>query len=844
MSYPKVTLHYLFLSVILIVAGVGLYWGWRTFWFLTDDAYIFFRYISSSVLGYGYTWNLPPFRPVEGYTSFLWVVLLEVVWRITGVQPPESANAVSLFFAYGTTLLSIAMLLKVKLQPALNKMRLPLTLFALVGILTNRTYLTWTSSGLETALFNFLFTLWIFIGLFVHSATRRWSFSIILVSVLAALTRPDGLLLVATSILLTIFKLYVQFRSTGFSPRFFLPFTPLLALIAHFTWRRLYYGEWLPNTYAAKYVTAWPESGLRYWFSFTMEYALWFWLLLVLIFIVLGARQLFVSMRTWRITEWLTPATFGSKGVVQAGIIGTLLAHFFYYTFIIGGDYFEYRVYSHLIVLIFVSTIWLMNALRFKAIKALIFLNLFVFCSLPIPWMHWMLTHSLTTREQTFSLTMPVAPQFPAIVRPYVDLFDGAQSWLIAHGVCNRHQEHKVFALERADLYPDRERGLLLSPDAHPVFVAGAVGVISWRFPTVNIIDWLGLNDYVIARNPIDPTHTRYMAHDRFPPVGYAKCFQPNLKMIADNKFVIAQRETDAITTIQDCEDHAWSPRIEHPPDTEDSNTDNLNILLPAAADFEAYLWNVWPTDPSYIFFVPPTQKGIQALDPLRRAFTNYNGLGCMVLPSPNMAADVQNVPHYMFTFLSPQNRPPLSNVQALFPWTEIVTERYITEPFAYNLGYAAPIEENIEVIPDSPVWATWTNGVILQGYDLPQDTYAPGETIYLTLYYLTQAPLLDTDFNFFVHLSDAADLSASVLIGQDDGEICRGLYPSRFWQPGTIIANKVAVSLPVEMLPGEYQLRTGFYSWQTSARLHVVDVESVNGEEAVDVVTVRVQTR
>ena len=62
--------------MLFLIALGGLLIGWQTFWFLCDDAYIAFRYVSNSQFGWGYTWNPPPFRPVEGYTSFLWVVLL------------------------------------------------------------------------------------------------------------------------------------------------------------------------------------------------------------------------------------------------------------------------------------------------------------------------------------------------------------------------------------------------------------------------------------------------------------------------------------------------------------------------------------------------------------------------------------------------------------------------------------------------------------------------------------------------------------------------------------------------------------------------------------------------
>ena len=50
---------------ILTAAAIVLYLCWKKFWFLTDDALIAFRYVSNSILDRGYTWNPPPFRPLE-----------------------------------------------------------------------------------------------------------------------------------------------------------------------------------------------------------------------------------------------------------------------------------------------------------------------------------------------------------------------------------------------------------------------------------------------------------------------------------------------------------------------------------------------------------------------------------------------------------------------------------------------------------------------------------------------------------------------------------------------------------------------------------------------------------
>ncbi|MFO1523727.1 MAG: hypothetical protein U1G05_17200 [Kiritimatiellia bacterium] len=79
---------------------------------MTDDAYIAFRYIGNAHLGFGYVWNPPPFQPVEGYTSFLWVALLDLVWRLTGIEPPASANWISLGFSLGSLALAGGMALR------------------------------------------------------------------------------------------------------------------------------------------------------------------------------------------------------------------------------------------------------------------------------------------------------------------------------------------------------------------------------------------------------------------------------------------------------------------------------------------------------------------------------------------------------------------------------------------------------------------------------------------------------------------------------------------------------------------------------------------------------------
>src|SRR5262249_47854072 len=184
--------------ILLGLALVGSVGGWLTFHFLTDDAYIAFRYASNSLAGRGLVWNPPPFRPVEGYTSLLWVLLLRAVWSWTGIEPPESSTVISLVFGGGTLVLGYRFLMRMRLPAALERERLSLLAVLLLGALSNRTFLAWLSSGLETAMFNFLL-IWFTYEALAPAPSRNspsWVVRLSTAAGLAALARPDGVLAV------------------------------------------------------------------------------------------------------------------------------------------------------------------------------------------------------------------------------------------------------------------------------------------------------------------------------------------------------------------------------------------------------------------------------------------------------------------------------------------------------------------------------------------------------------------------------------------------------------------------------------------------------------------------
>ncbi len=524
--------------------------GWRVLLFLTDDAFIAFRYVGNRMLGHGWVWNAAPFQPVEGYTSFLWALLLEAVWRVTGIEPPQSANGLSLVFGLGTLLLAARMLFGVRLGPALAPVRRPLLALALLGIVTNRTWLTWLSSGLETALFNFCLTAWVFfawrVGREAARAGGRTSARSVagLASAAAAtaLARPDGLLFAAATVAIGGVVLWRQAGSGARGgaaagraiARTRVALLPLFIVPAHLFFRRAIYGEWLPNTYWAKYTSPWAESGVRYLASFVVEYAFWVW----------GALALAWAIG-WTMRRPRRPfvATLTAHAIPIL-VVATVVAHAAYYTFRIGGDHFEFRVYSQLVPLLFVSAVWLtahVERLAASGRAAIGVLAISVVLSWPIPWVHWNATRSLTTREETQVMIVPIASRFPPVVRIPVGWWDGWQEWLIRHHVGMRRRGHQVFCEGQLAFWPTREEGARIGWEQRAVLAAPTVGVPGWVLPEVAIIDLFGLNDRVIARSPAKTDGERLMAHERTAPPGYVAAFRPNV-FVNGGRIVVAPR--------------------------------------------------------------------------------------------------------------------------------------------------------------------------------------------------------------------------------------------------------------------------------------------------------------
>ncbi len=211
---------------------------------LVDDAFISFRYAANLAQGAGLVFNSG--ERVEGYTNFLWTVLLAAGIRC-GIAPDLLAVALSVLAAAATVLLLARLL-----RPSPRADTLGACGALLYAAMGSQARLA--VSGLETVFFVFLLVL-------------AWDLAIArgrpgpaaLAFAAAALTRPEGALYWALTLAwyATCGPRHRAGGQAGAPPSRWrgaaalsVPFLVLFG--AYFLWRFRYYGELLPNTFYAK----------------------------------------------------------------------------------------------------------------------------------------------------------------------------------------------------------------------------------------------------------------------------------------------------------------------------------------------------------------------------------------------------------------------------------------------------------------------------------------------------------------------------------------------------------------------------------------------------------------
>lgn len=230
------------LTVTVVLAiGSSLLWD-----FTADDSFITYRYSENLGRGFGLRWN-PNEEPVEGYTTFLWVVILSIA-HVLGSEIVLFSKLVGFFAICGTVLISMRLLQEIgRGDGLLNPLSCVVPALFLSIYPESSVHAV---SGMETALFTVLLSLYLlaFCRLTSSFSPMRGVW-LALVGLLVGLTRPEGNLVIVISVFAALI-LGKQFRRVGF-------ILPVLLIYvvpgaAYFVLRAAYFGHLLPAAFYIK----------------------------------------------------------------------------------------------------------------------------------------------------------------------------------------------------------------------------------------------------------------------------------------------------------------------------------------------------------------------------------------------------------------------------------------------------------------------------------------------------------------------------------------------------------------------------------------------------------------
>lgn len=314
---------------ILIAALLLMAWADR---FIQDDAFISFQYARNLAEGRGLVWNQS--ERVEGYTNFLWTVLMAVPLKL-GWDPVEFSMRVGMGCLLGVLFLTWRLSARCLLTRGQS-------MLMLLVLGTNGSFSAWATGGLETMLQTLIATGLVFgAAKIVEGAWPPRGAALVLLSLLAAcglLVRLDTAVFVAVAgaaVLLTIARR--PSRPIERVGRIALLVGPAALIVgAWLAWKYAYYGAILPNTFYAK---VGMKASLKYGLFYVYIFFLSYWLVW-LPFLMLPATARVITGR---------PAL---------RLVAVAAAAWLLYVIFVGGDFMEFRFIVPAIPLLAILVVW------------------------------------------------------------------------------------------------------------------------------------------------------------------------------------------------------------------------------------------------------------------------------------------------------------------------------------------------------------------------------------------------------------------------------------------------------------------------------------------------------
>lgn len=306
-----------FIWFILIAAFIyGLYQAISLAW-VSDDAFISFRYAQNLLNGDGLVFNAG--EKVEGYTNFLWTMIIAGGLYL-GFEPILLTHILGITFYIATILLMIYLSYSLSKDLSFGgKIIFPV---AAMALLFHYDYHVFATSGLETSFATGLITLGFVI--LISGKTRLSHLFAGVVLVAAVLARPDAMIFYLMSLP------YIFLKDKKPTANILMYLSPLLVIyVPYWIVRFSYYGYPFPNTYYAKSAyLSWYSQGFEYLWLYVKTYYILFLIPIILI----------ITLPKF-ISTYLKEKSF-SRPSDRAILLGILfILPYMFYVARVGGDF-------------------------------------------------------------------------------------------------------------------------------------------------------------------------------------------------------------------------------------------------------------------------------------------------------------------------------------------------------------------------------------------------------------------------------------------------------------------------------------------------------------------------
>lgn len=219
-------------------------------YFIIDDAFITFRYSEHLSNGFGLDWNFGT-DPTnnQGYTNFLLVIILSVFINI--VDPIIFIKIISIFSGIGI-FITLNGINKNFLSKNFKKYS---STFSII-LACIPSFAVWTMGGLETIFFPLLISLGLYFWIKAENSNNHKNKYIIFAQiflVLAALTRPEGLVIFSILLMLDIIKWIIESRKLKELKNIISKaYIFVISIGLYFLFCYFYYRQLLPNSFYSK----------------------------------------------------------------------------------------------------------------------------------------------------------------------------------------------------------------------------------------------------------------------------------------------------------------------------------------------------------------------------------------------------------------------------------------------------------------------------------------------------------------------------------------------------------------------------------------------------------------